>query len=406
MNADGPVLHADADAFYASCHRADNPSLCGVPLVVAGDPARRHGVVLAASYEARPFGVRSAMPLAEARARCRTLVVIAPDRRLYARYSAQMHAIFQDMSPVVETFSIDEAWLDMHGGLEPFGGDAARAADRIRERVRTEIGLTVSVGVSTNRHLAKQASALRKPDRTNVLWPTDIPGLLWPLPVGELFGCGERTTQALGHIGVRTIGDLARASPELLLTALGATHATLLQARARGLDEERVHPDGSGEPKSISAERTLPDDVETLEQVEPVLLRLADEVSSHLRAQGYAARTVVLKYKTTRFALHTGRATLPQPTSLRDELYAVARRLFVVRKSPGPVRLIGLGGAGLVRGAVQLTLGDGARRVRLAQAEDALRARFGADALRPARLLPSPPAPQGPAGREPTRRPS
>lgn len=385
--ASGAILHADADAFFAACHRAEDPALRHVPLVVAGDPAQRHGVVLAASYEARPYGIRSAMPLAQARARCSDLVVVAPDRDLYRRYSDRLHAVFRDFSPVVEAFSIDEAWIDLKGGLEPFGGDAARAADRLRDRVRAEIGVTVSVGVSTNRHLAKQASGLRKPDRTNVLGPDEVPDLLWPLPVTELFGCGERTAESLRRIGIRTIGDLAQALPTRLAAALGRSHATLLQARARGQDSEPVHVGGAGEPKSISAERTLPGDVDRLEQAEPVLLALADEVSSHLRVAGYSAKTVVLKYKTAHFALHTAQAMLSQPTALRDDLYDVARRLFAERKTPGPVRLLGLGCTGLTRGGLQLTLGDRARRVRLAQTEDALRARFGADALKPARLL-------------------
>ncbi len=389
----GIVFHADADAFFASCHRAEDPSLHGIPMVVAGDPGARRGVVLAASYEARPYGVRSAMPLAQALRLCPSLRVIPPDRTLYERYSVRLHSIFSDFTPEVEAFSIDEAWLNVTGALEAFANDPIRAADRLRERVRAELGVTVSVGVSTNRHLAKQASSLRKPDSTNVLFPEDVPALLWPLPLTDLFGCGERTAQALSRLRIVTIGDLARCAPERLASVLGLSHAALLRARALGHDEEPVHAGGHGPARSLSAEHTLPGDVETREEAEPILLALADEVARHLRAEGYQGRTVVLKYKTARFALHTSRITLPQPTALRDDLYDVACRLFVDRKVQGPVRLLGLGCTSLMRGGVQLTLDDRARRLRLAQAEDALRKKYGQSAVLPARLLPPPTSP-------------
>lgn len=393
VSARPTTFHVDADAFFAACHRAEQPQFRGVPLVVAGDPTQRRGVVLAASYEARPYGVRSGMPLAQALTRYPDLVVVAPDRTLYRHYSERLHEIFDAFTPRVEPFSIDEAWLDMQGALTPFGEDPRLAADQIRARVRNDLGITVSVGVSTNRHLAKQASALRKPDRTNVLLPEALADLLWPRPVTELFGCGDRTTQSLARLGISTIGDLAQAPEASLARALGPVHATLLRLRARGMDLEPVHAGPRPEAKSLSAERTLPNDVDTLDQAEPILLALANEVAMHLRAEGLTGRTVVLKYKTSRFTVHSARTTLAQPTALRDDLYAVARRLFVQRKVTGSVRLLGLGCTSLTRGGLQLTLGDGARRMRLAQTEDALRTKYGEGALLPARLLRSGPKP-------------
>jgi DNA polymerase-4 len=381
----GVVLHCDANAFFAACHVAEDPSLEGRPLVVAGDPRTRHGVVLTASYPARARGVRTAMTLAAARRLCPDLVVIPPDRGLYLRYSARLRTLLASLSPLVEPFSVDEAWVDMTGALAPWDGDPVAAARALRGRVREELRLRVSVGVSRNKLLAKQASEMQKPDGLTVLWPEDVPARLWPRPVGELFGCGPRTAEKLRALGVATIGDLARYPPAPLARRLGSLAATL-QARARGEDDEPVRPPRAGDVRSLSAETTLTADVASPSEAEPALLALADEVAERLRAHGLAGRTVTLKFRTAAFRTHTRQLTLDAPTCYTEPIYEAARRLFAARGPGEPVRLLGVGVSGLSPRQAQLDLWGEGRQARLADAMDRIRARFGHAAILPARL--------------------
>jgi DNA polymerase-4 len=386
------VLHVDADAFFVSCHVAEDPALSGLPVAVAGDPGARHGIVLSASYAARRFGVRTAMPLSQARRLCPALRLIAPDGALYRRYSARLRRVFDRFSPVVEPFSIDEAWLDMSGGLGPYGGDARTAAQALRRAVRDATRLPCSVGVSTNKMLAKQATQLAKPDGVATLWPQEVPDRLWPRPVDDLFGCGPSTAGRLRSMGVRTVGDLARA-PDAVLAPLGSQGA-VLRRRARGEDRSPVTPPRPGEAKSMGAETTLAFDVSRVEEAEPYLLALAEQVSARLRAHAVSARRLELRYRTADFVDHSRRGRLPDPAADGATLYRTARRLFAERPDPGPVRLLGIAAAALSSedDPAQLSLWPNGRerQRRLDRAVDRIRRAYGDDAIMPARLLGGP----------------
>jgi DNA polymerase-4 len=392
------VLHADADAFFVACHVAERPDLAGRPLVVAGDPGSRHGVVLSASYEARRHGVRNAMPLARARRLFAGLVAIAPDHNLYAAYGRRLAETFALFSPRVERLSIDEAWLDMTGGLGAWGNDVAAAARALKAAVRERVGVTVSVGAAPNKYLAKQASDLDKPDGLCLLMDrAAVERRLWPLPVAALHGCGAKGAARLAATGVRTIGDLARREPHALVPILGSA-AWMLVARARGEDATAVAAEVD-EPVTVGAERTLAHDVTLAADAEPVLLALADEVAARLRARGLEGRRVVLKYRTAEFRTHTRQRLLAQATAHGPDIYRVLCRLFAERPAPAPVRLLGVHVGDLVPPARQTVLG--ARSLSaLDAALDAIRDRYGEGAIVPARLVRprSPPRARGGGG--------
>lgn len=379
------VLHADADAFFVACHRAEDPSLRGRAVVVAGDPRARHGVVLSASYEARARGVRGAMPLLRALALAPDLVVVAPDRSLYAHYGRRLGEVFDAFSPRVERLSIDEAWLDMTGGLDPWGGDPGALARDLRRQVRERAGVTVSVGVAPNKYLAKQASDLDKPEGITLLLDAEaVRRRLWPLPARALFGCGPRAAARLARLGLATVGDVARTDPGRLAPVFGAA-ASRMVARARGEDPTPVLP---AEPaRAVGAERTLARDAARDEEVGPVLLALAEEVAARLRDRSLEGRRVVLKYRTAAFHTHTHQHILARPTAHGPEIYRAAYELFRRRSDTGPVRLVGVRVTDLAPRAGQLLLGAGARALALDAAVDAVRRRYGERALVRARSL-------------------
>jgi DNA polymerase-4 len=383
------VLHVDANAFFAAVHQAEDPSLRGKPLLVAGDPARRHGIVLTASYEARAWGVRTAMPLGQALRLCPLAVVVRPDHRRYVQYSARLRDILYDVTPDVEAFSIDEAWCDVTGVLHLWDGDALAVARHIKARARGELGLTVSVGISDSKLLSKMASELEKPDGLTVLRRADVPARLWPRPVGELFGVGPRTARRLAELGVRTIGQLAAYPEDVLVQRFGRL-GSRLRAHANGVDDEPVAAAGLADTKSIGHETTLSRDLATLTELEPVLLALAVQVAARLRAAGLRARTVTLKLRDTELRVHTRSRTLPAPTDLDEDVYRAARALYAERWPAGrPVRLVGVSASGLCGAAPQQHLlpEPGSERRRLYEAVDRVRARFGERAVLPARVL-------------------
>lgn len=381
---DRVVFHVDADAFFAACHLAVTPELRGIPLVVGGDPKTRHGIVLTATYEARRFGVKTAMPLGQALRLCPHLTVISPNGRLYQDFSQRLRRLFDDFTPVVEPASIDEAWLDMGGGvLRDFGHDPVGAARVLQERAADEIGLSVSIGVAQNKMLAKQASDLDKPHGLTTLWPEEVAAKLWPKPVRMLYGVGPKLDERLGQDGITTIGDLARLPLEDLGRRYGQSGLTLGR-RARGTDDTAVAVPVAGQEQSLSVERTLPRDVSTAVEAETHLRALAHELSGRLRQHDQAAGTVVLKYKTRSFALHTRQRTLAGATRSEEVLYEAALALFRTRPHTDPVRLLGLGVTHLSR--EQADLFDDPRERLLAETVDQIRSRFGSAAIGPARL--------------------
>jgi DNA polymerase-4 len=377
------IIHADLDAFYASVEVLDDPSLRGKPVIVGGNPGDR-GVVSAASYEARRYGVHSAMPLRTAARRCPEGVFLPgrPDR--YRELSERVMAVFADFTPLVEPISLDEAFLDVTASRAVHGDGPAIAA-RIKRRVLDEIGLVVSVGVATNKLCAKVASDLRKPDALVIVPPGDEAAFLAPLPIRRLWGVGPQAQAALADYGVTTIGQLAALAPGTLHRRFGR-HGDDLGARALGIDGSAVEPFHA--PKSIGHEHTFGHDTADVRQLEATMLDLAESVSSRLRRHRLVARAVQLKLRYEGFETLTRQARLPDATENADTLYrstlALLQRTLVAGRG---VRLIGLTAISLTD-AQQLTLFDGADRAdRLTRSIDLVRERFGDRAITRARLL-------------------
>jgi DNA polymerase IV len=384
-----PILHVDMDAFYASVEILKDPSLEGRPVVVGGSGAR--GVVMSASYEARRFGVSSAMPSARARRLCPDAVFVPPDFASYQAYSIRLREVLLSFTPLVEPLSLDEAFLDVSGATRLFGAPA-EIAGAVRARVREELSLSCSVGVAPNKFLAKMASAAAKPDGVVVVAADGVLGFLHPLPVGALWGVGERTHGVLERLGVRTVGELAAVPVRVLERTLGEAHARHLAALASGRDERTVVPYEA--PKQVGHEETFERDIDAEDDVTRELLRLAFRVAARLRAEGYRARTVTLKVRLASFAtLHRSR-TVPDPTDVGADLYRVVADLY--RAIPGTrrrVRLLGVAASGLApAGADQLALVRAGRWGDAERAMDRIERRFGQGATLPATLL-------GPEGR-------
>ena len=375
------IIHADLDAYYASVEVLDNPSLRGLPVIVGGRPDDR-GVVSAASYEARRFGVHSAMPLRTAARLCPQGVFLPGRFERYAEVSLQVMRIFDTFTPLVEPISLDEAFLDVTGAP---AGDGRTIGQAIKDRIQTDVGLVVSVGVATNKLVAKVASDLRKPDALVVVEPGDEATFLAPLPVSRLWGVGPRVRQALADYGVTTIGQLAGV-PEATLRRRFGRHGIELGHRARGTDPSPVVPGHA--PKSIGHEHTFNTDVTERTGLEGTLLWLSESVAGRLRRHQMAAGGVQLKLRYEGFETLTRQATLPHPTTDARVLLEVTHRLLDRTLQPGrAVRLIGITAIALVD-AQQLTLfGDGQRVQRLAEATDAVREKFGDRAITRARLL-------------------
>lgn len=377
------IIHADLDAFYASVEVLDDPSLQGRPVIVGGGPNDR-GVVSAASYEARAFGVGSAMPLRTAVRRCPHGVFLPGRPERYRELSQQVMAIFADYTPLVEPISLDEAFLDVTASAAALG-DGEAIGRRIKSRVVDEVGLIVSVGVAANKLCAKVASDLRKPDAFVVVAPGSEAEFLAPLPIRRLWGVGPSAQAALADYGVTTIGQLAAMPASTLRRRLGR-HGGDLAARARGIDPSPVVP--WQQPKSIGHEHTFERDTVDIRQLEATLLDVADSVASRLRRHGLAAGSVQLKLRYEGFETLTRQAPLQHQAREAGPLYEAAlvllRRTLVAGRG---VRLIGLTAINLAD-AQQLTLFDAPDRTdRLTASIDAVRARFGDRSITRARLL-------------------
>jgi DNA polymerase-4 len=375
------VIHADMDAFYASVEVLDDPRLVGRPVIVGGRPDGR-GVVSAASYEARAYGVHSAMPLRTAARLCPEAAFLPGRFERYAEVSRAVMAIFDDYTPLVEPISMDEAFLDVTGAP---AGDGPTIGRALKTRVRDEVGLVVSVGVATNKLVAKVASDLRKPDALVIVAPGEEAAFLGPLPVTRLWGVGPRVRQALADYGVTTIGQLAAVPAETLRRRFGRMGYELSQ-RAHGIDPSRVTTGQA--PKSIGHEHTFDADVTDRAGLDGTLLWIAESVASRCRRHKVAAGGVQLKLRYEGFETLTRQTQLAHPTTDGQLILDAARRLLDRALEPGrAVRLIGITAISLAD-AQQLTLfEDGPRVQRLAEATDAVRDRFGDRAITRARLL-------------------
>jgi len=368
------------DAFFASVEQRDNPDLRGKPVIVGAGPNER-GVVSAASYEARKFGVHSAMPSRTAYKHCPQGIFVRPDMKKYSAASRQIMAILESFTPLVEPVSVDEAFLDVSGAVKEFG-DAVAIAQRIKDRIRAETGLTASVGVAPNKFLAKLASDLKKPDGLAVITEADKVQMLTPLPVSKMWGVGKVTEKRLHELGLRTIGDIQRIPVDELRELIGNS-AEHLHALAFGEDDRDVETES--ETKSISSEHTFDDDTADLGQIRKCLLEQCEEVGVRLRRKQLAARTVQLKLRYADFTTLTRRKTLTTPTQDEMTLYEVAMRLLSAERIQNKrIRLIGVGGSNLVPPEAQTDLFDqtAQKRTRLAKAVDDLRAKLGSKAIK------------------------
>jgi len=379
------ILHVDLDAFFASVEELFDPSLRGKPLAVVGSPSGR-GVISAASYAAREFGVRSAMPSAQALRLCPELILVPPRRGVYGRFSRQVMEILGEYSPLVEQVSIDEAFLDITG-CEMRWGEARDVAAKIQGRILREVGLSASVGLGSSKLVAKIASDLKKPGGLVVVEPGQEAAFLAPLEVERLWGVGTATASRLRALGIRTVGDLA-AFPLAKLERAFGPHALGLQRRAKGVDRSKVAP--AREVKSISREITFARDVADPDLLRQVLLGLSEKVARSLRRQEAEARTITLKLRYSDFTTLTRSQTLPQPTVLGAVIHRVAWRLLLrAWDRDRPVRLVGVGVGNLKVEGRQLSFlaGPEQQQRELADVLDRLRDRYGEDVVRPATLL-------------------
>jgi DNA polymerase IV len=422
------VLHVDMDAFFVSVELLERPDLRGRPVVVGGTGPR--GVVSAASYEAREYGVHSAMPMTRARRLCPTAVVLPPDHEKYARVSAAVMELFQSITPLVEPLALDEAFLDVAGAVRRLGRPAEIGA-MIRERVAEQQGITCSVGVATTKFVAKLASTRCKPNGLMVVPAAEVVPFLHALPVAALWGVGERTEEILvDRLGLRTVGDIAHTPATTLCRELGGAVGAHLHGLAWGRDERSVTP--SAPDKSIGAEETFDADIDDPTVILRELLRLSERTAARLRASGNAGRTVVVKLRKADFTTITRSRTLREATDVSKEIYATAGALYAAADlGRARLRLVGVRVENLVSAeelSHQLALGE--REVGWREAEraiDQVTRRFGAGAVRPAELVrpgsesappqpgtpsapstatPAPPErPASPAGSPPSSRP-
>jgi DNA polymerase-4 len=377
------------DAFYASVEVAKDPSLSGRPVVVGGLGGR--GVVTSASYEAREFGVTSAMPVVRARRLCPHAHFLPNDFESYLTYSERIRDVFLSFTPLVEPLSLDEAFLDVAGSVRLFG-PPVEIARKIKLAI-TELGLSSTVGVAPNKFLAKVASTTAKPDGLLVVPPDRIAGFLHPLPVGALWGVGEQTEEMLRRLGLKTVGDVARIDKRTLERAVGDALGAHLHALANGIDERSVTP--SEAAKSVGSEETFSRDLDHDDDIFREVLRLSDRTAARLRTKTMCGRTVTLKVRFSNFKTITRSQTLASEVDTGPEIYAVARSLYERLHPDRPrIRLLGVSISGLAPGPArrQLSLlsGENPKWGAAAQAVDSIRDRYGAGAVGPATLLRDP----------------
>ena len=389
--ADRVILHCDLNCFFASVELLDKPALQNVPVAVCGDPASRHGIILAKNEPAKRLGVQTAETVWQAKQKCPHLILLPPHHSLYADYSRRVNTIYGQYTDLVEPFGIDESWLDVTGSLHLFGGDARQLADDIRARLRQELRLTISVGVSFNKVFAKLGSDYKKPDATTVISRENWRDMVWPLPVGDLLFVGRAARRTLSQFGVETIGQLAACKPELLEQLMGKAGLQLYRY-ANGLDDAPVRPQHEQEPvKSVGNSTTFPDNLTRWEQVRGGLQMLCDSVAARLRQQGLYCGGVAVGVRDAQFRTVSRQMRLPGPTHLMRDIYGAALELTGrIWKAPNPVRLLSVTALYITDSAdsyqqLDLLAGDATARDRrqeqLESAMDAIRGKYGRDAI-------------------------
>lgn len=378
------ILHIDLDAFFVSVELLNRPDLRGKPVAVGGRPDER-GVVSSASYEARAYGVRSAMPMRTALQKCPSLIILPPRHRLYGEWSRKVMALLYEIAPEVEQMSIDEAYLDV-SGTELLWGEPEHIARDLKARIREQFNLPCSIGVATNKLVAKIATEAAKPDGIRVVPPGDEAAFLAPMSIERLLGIGPKTSLALRAMGIETIGQLAQAPHETIARRFGAHQADELLRHAQGISTAPVTP--NRDTKQISQEITFTRDISDVERLRRTLLDLSEQVAARLRANDLGARTVAIKLRYADFSTLTRQTTLAEPTHLGQPIYEAAWALFQKTWTRRPVRLLGVAARGLGQPAQQLDLfaARDDRSERLAEAVDKISARYGRDIVKRASL--------------------
>lgn len=379
------ILHIDLDAFFVSVELLDRPDLRGKPVAVGGQPDER-GVVSSASYEARVFGVRSAMPMRTALQKCPQLIVLSPRHGHYSQWSRKVMAVFYEITPQVEPMSIDEAYLDITGS-ELLWGMPEQAARMLKARIRDEFDLPCSIGVASNKLVAKIATETAKPDGIRIVPPGEEGAFLAPMPIERLWGIGPKASATLRDMHIESIGQLAQASRDALARRFGATQAEDMLRRANGISDAPVEI--NRESKQISQEVTFARDIDDPERLRRVLLELSESVGTRLRTEGVDARTIALKLRYADFSTFTRQTTLREPTHLDQPIYDTAWALFKGAWTRRPVRLLGVAARNLGAVAYQLDLFEphDDRRERLTKTVDKIRAKHGEGALKRASLI-------------------
>lgn len=383
------IIHVDMDAFYAAVEQRDDPALRGKPVVVGGKPNSR-GVVSTASYEARTFGIHSAMPLAEAFRRCPQAVFLVPNFRKYREVSRQIREIFLTYTPMVEPLSLDEAFLDVTASTSLFG-PAANIALTIKERIQRELNLTASVGLASNKFLAKLASDLRKPNGFVIVEPDRVQEFLDPLPVDKIWGVGQKTAERLRSLNVRTVSDLRRLEEGSVGRLFGALGEQICQL-ARGIDERPV--ESCREAKSVGRETTFASDIDNRDVLETILLKLACDVGHSLRQAELKGKAVTLKARYDDFRTVSRSRTLPAATNLDDVIYRTACDLLGEIPLHQPLRLLGIALHQLShwqQEQLSLFAEPEHDKEKLAKAVDSVNEKYGKRSITRARLL----APKG-----------
>ena len=337
------ILHCDLNSFFASVELLSHPELKELPVAVCGDPASRKGIILAKNEAAKGYGIRTAETIWQARQKCPDLVLLPPHHDRYREYSHLINTIYGQYTDLVEPFGIDESWLDITGSMHLFGGDPRAIADGIRERIRRELGLTLSVGVSFNKVFAKLGSDYKKPDATTVIPPEGWQSIVWPLPLGAMLFAGPAAQRILGQYGIRTIGQLAAADNALLENLLGKLGRQLWSC-ANGLEDSPVRPQHLQEPvKSVGNSSTFPENLTSREQIRRGAALLCDSVATRLRQQGLYCRAVQVGLRDPAFHNVSRQKHLPHSTHLMRELLDTAMELIdQIWRAPSPVRLISI----------------------------------------------------------------
>ena len=385
------ILHCDLNCFFASVELLSHPQLRDKPVAVCGDPEERHGIVLAKNEPAKRMGVQTAETIWQAKRKCPELICLPPHHDLYRVYSQKVNAIYNQYTDLVEPFGIDESWLDITGSMHLFGGDGKAIADEIRARVKKELGLTLSVGVSFNKVFAKLGSDYKKPDATTVISPENWQELLYPLPVSDLLFVGSSAAAVLAQYGVRTIGDLARFPLHSLENLLGK-HGQTLHRYACGLDDDPVLGPGQREPvKSVGNGSTFRENITNRAQAKTQLSILSEQVAIRLRQQGLRCGGVQITVRDANFKTFTRQKQLPSSTFLMHDIAAAALELLdACWRFPQPIRMLTVTAIHLTDEAdayVQTDLfggGDTRRKEKLEHLElamDGIRQRFGKDAI-------------------------